>query len=151
MKIDSLKKLIREEIKSTLKEATPKYKQGDTFLYGGAKHEVISDDGFIIQAKSPSGKTIKLNYAMLNKSVNESESTEITTDTPLKDIQPGRYKINFISLENGGPNAPEEEIVDIKQNDDKLDFAIRFEILPINFWKKQTKEPVYKIEKITKL
>jgi hypothetical protein len=50
MKLDNLRQLVKEEIKRTLSEGTPKYTKGDTFIYMGSKHLVVSDDGFYYQS-----------------------------------------------------------------------------------------------------
>jgi hypothetical protein len=50
MKLDNLRQLVKEELKRTLSEGTPKYVKGDTFIYMGSKHLVVSDDGFIYQS-----------------------------------------------------------------------------------------------------
>jgi hypothetical protein len=69
MKLDGLRKIIKEELAKTINENTPKYKEGDTFLHVGTKYTVISDDGYSIKAKDKSGKVKKFNYNMLKETV----------------------------------------------------------------------------------
>ena len=69
MKTNILRKLIKEELSKALNEINPKYKEGDTFLYKGTKHVVVSDDGYSIVATTPNGDKKKLNYNMIKETV----------------------------------------------------------------------------------
>jgi len=62
MKLDILHKIVKEELHKIIKENKPRFNTGDTFMYMGTKHEVISDDGFIVKAKLPNGVIKKLNH-----------------------------------------------------------------------------------------
>jgi hypothetical protein len=62
MNKSDIRRIIKEEITSILNENTPKYSPGDTFMYMGTKHTVISDDGFVVKAKLPTGNLTTLNH-----------------------------------------------------------------------------------------
>lgn len=86
MKPSQLKQIIKEELQKILSENTPKYKKGDTLTYMGTKHEVVSDDGFVVKAKLPNGKIKTLNYSQLKKTLNESPYPLIPKKMLLADI-----------------------------------------------------------------
>lgn len=69
MKTNILRKLVKEELAKALNEVNPKYKEGDTFLYNGTKHTVVSDNGYSIVATTPNGTKKKLNYNMIKETV----------------------------------------------------------------------------------
>ena len=76
MNKSDIRRIIKEEITSILNENTPKYSPGDTFMYMGTKHVVISDDGFVVKAKLPTGNLTTLNHNQI-KPLNESPSVLI--------------------------------------------------------------------------
>jgi hypothetical protein len=84
MNKSDIRRIIKEEITSILNENTPKYSPGDTFMYMGTKHTVISDDGFIVTAKLPTGNIKKLNHNQI-KPLNESPSVLIANKERIAD------------------------------------------------------------------
>jgi hypothetical protein len=87
MKLNSLRQLVKEELTKAINENTPKYKEGDTFNYMGTKHIVVSDDGYIVKAKLPNGKVVRINYGQLKDRVseNEEENNETSSIETLED------------------------------------------------------------------
>lgn len=71
---NKLKILVKEELQKTL-ESTVKYKPNDEFKYMGTTHVVVSDNGFVVTAKTkPSnGKSslVKLNHSQIKKQLSE--------------------------------------------------------------------------------
>ena len=88
-------KIIKEEIASILNENTPKYSPGDTFMYMGTKHIVISDDRFIVTAKLPSGNIKKLNHNQIQGGSYKSNINENLRDIPPTQLEPGTYLISY--------------------------------------------------------
>ncbi len=86
MKLDGLRKIVKEELNKALNENKPKFKAGDTFTYMGTKHEVISDDGFAVKAKLPNGKVKIYNYSQLKSQLNESPYPLIPKKMLLADL-----------------------------------------------------------------
>jgi len=64
MKLNSLRQLVREELKRTLNEN--KFKEGDIVTYMGEKHKVLSDDGYVVKLTTMRGEGKKENTVMLN-------------------------------------------------------------------------------------
>jgi len=64
MKLNSLKQLVKEELKRALKEN--KFKEGDIVTYMGEKHKVLSDDGYVVKLTTMRGEGKKENNVMLN-------------------------------------------------------------------------------------
>jgi len=148
MKLNNLRQLVKEELKRTLSEGTPKYTKGDTFIYMGSKHLVVSDDGFIIKAMGPSGKIVKINYGQLKDRVSENTTEADVKELPL---EPGTYEISYVVAERGGGGAhADSEIETITDEDIKIDLNS----LPYNFWKdlaaKIANARIYKVTKVTK-
>ena len=80
-----------------MSKETKQFSPGDTFNYMGTKHTVISDDGYIITAKLPSGVTKKLNRNQI-KPLNESPSVliankQIIADKMLKSDLEDKYEL----------------------------------------------------------
>jgi hypothetical protein len=101
MKHSQLKQLIKEELQKALAENSPKYKKGDTLIYMGTKHEVISDDGFVVKAKLPNGKIKTLNYSQLKETLNESPYPFIPKKMLIADI----LELNDIPDEEFAPQS----------------------------------------------
>lgn len=128
MKLDGLRKLVKEELNKVLNENQPKYKKGDTFLYMGTKHEVISDDGFVVKAKLPNGKVKTLNYSQLKSQLNESPYPLIPkkmfiadvlelNDIPDEEFAPQDKNKAVYFIRNGRPSEVYlEGILDILKN-----------------------------------
>jgi hypothetical protein len=72
MKKDTLHSIIKEELAKVLNEFAAKFQEGDTFIYMGTKHTVISDDGYSIKAKTVDGKIKKYNYNQIKNSISET-------------------------------------------------------------------------------
>ena len=66
-----LKQTIKEEIKRILSENM--FKNGDTVMYMGEKHTVVSDDGFIIKLKSSRDNIVNLNYTQAKEKVRKQD------------------------------------------------------------------------------
>jgi len=84
-----------------LNEGSPKYKKGDTLTYMGTKHEVVSDDGFVVKAKLPNGKIKTYNHSQLKETLNESPYPLIPKKMLLADI----LEINDIPDEEFAPQT----------------------------------------------
>lgn len=91
MKQHILRSIIKEELAKALNEVAAKFQEGDTFIYMGQKHTVVSDNGYTIEAKLPNGKIKKYNYNQIKNALNESE------DSPsfLSEIEPGTYTFSY--------------------------------------------------------
>ena len=90
MKKLNLRSLIKEELAKALNEVAAKFQEGDTFIYMGQKHTVLSDDGYSIRAELPGGKIKKYNYNQIKNALNES-------DTPsfISELEPGTYTFSY--------------------------------------------------------
>ena len=115
MKKFNLRSLIKEELAKALNEVAAKFQEGDTFIYMGQKHTVLSDDGYSIRAKLPDGKIKKYNYNQIKNALNESpypligkkmDIADMVTDANIEDTAFGDQSrsnvINFIK--NGNPS-----------------------------------------------
>jgi hypothetical protein len=151
MKLNNLRQLVKEELTKVINENTPKYKEGDTFNYFGTKHIVVSDDGFVIKAKTPSGKVVKINYNQLKNRVSENESERDFKDVPLKNMAEGTYNIDYIVADSdGGPDYSDSTTIAIPQNE----FEQWEDAGTTNFWKGIARDAagfkIYKVTKVTK-
>jgi hypothetical protein len=151
MKLNNLRQLVKEELTKAINENTPKYKEGDTFIYMGAKHQVISDDGFIVKAMAPSGRIVKLNYGQLKDRVSENAETRDLKDMPLENMEEGTYKVEYIVADSdGGPDYSDFDTVTITQDE----FDRNNDLSPSNFWRGMAREnanfPIYKVTKVTR-
>lgn len=70
---NKLKQTIKEEIKRILSEDETKFKKGETVIYMGEKHEVISDNGYVIELERSNGKTVTLNYNQAKEKLRRPE------------------------------------------------------------------------------
>ena len=70
-----LKQTIKEEIKRILSEDETKFKEGDTVMYMGGEHLIISDNGYIIKLipKKFHSKIVKLNHSQAEEKVRKRE------------------------------------------------------------------------------
>jgi hypothetical protein len=115
MKKLNLRSLIKEELAKALNEVAAKFQEGDTFIYMGQKHTVLSDDGYSIRAELPGGKIKKYNYNQIKNALNESpypligkkmDIADMVTDANIEDTAFGDQSrsnvINFIK--NGNPS-----------------------------------------------
>lgn len=107
MKLSEFKQLIREEIKSVLKEEAPKprYKKGDRFAYRGMGYTVITDDGYVVKVVDKNGKAATFNYNQLNQGVWKKPDylNEVKEGLSLEEI-PG-YKELPEKKEDSGKNS----------------------------------------------
>jgi len=69
----SIKQIIKEEIIRILNEVEAKFKKGETVMYMGEKHEVISDNGYVVKLERSNGKTITLNHKQVKEKVRRPE------------------------------------------------------------------------------
>jgi hypothetical protein len=90
MKENILRSLIKEELAKALNEIAAKFQEGDTFLYMGQKHIVMSDNGYTIKAKLPDGKIKNYNYNQIKNALNESD-----TPKSVSEIEPGTYTFSY--------------------------------------------------------
>lgn len=115
MKKLNLRSLIKEELAKALNEVAAKFQEGDTFLYMGDKHTVISDDGFVVKTETNDRKKHKFNHNQIKNALNESpfpligkkmEIADMVTDANIEDTAFGDQSrsnvINF--LKNGNPS-----------------------------------------------
>jgi hypothetical protein len=66
--------------------------------------------------------------------------------------QPGRYQIDYIVAdEDGGPDYPENNVVNISQNN----INMNQDVSPSNFWRGEARSiagfNIYKVEKVSKV
>jgi hypothetical protein len=151
MKLNNLRQLVKEELTKVINENTPKYKEGDIFIYMGTKHQVVSDDGFIIKAMTPSGRIVKINYGQLKDRVSENEATRDLKDMPLENMEEGTYKIEYIVADSdGGPDYSDFTSSTITKDE----FTQNFDISSYNFWRGIARDdsnfPIYKVTKVTR-
>jgi hypothetical protein len=151
MKLDNLKQLVKEELTKAINENTPKYKEGDTFNYMGTKHVVVSDSGYVVKAKLPNGKVVRLNYGQLKDRVSENEATRDLKDMPLENMEEGTYKIEYIVADSdGGPDYSDTDTVSITRDE----FDRNMDVSNSNFWKGMAREfsnfRIYKVTKVTR-
>ena len=151
MKLNSLKQLVREELTKAINENTPKYKEGDTFNYMGTKHTVVSDSGYVVKAKLPNGKVVRLNYGQLKDRVSENAETRDLKDMPLENMEEGTYKIEYIVADSdGGPDYSDFTSSTITKDE----FSRNFDVSSHNFWRGIARDdanfPIYKVTKVTK-
>lgn len=90
MKKLNLRSLIKEELAKALNEVAAKFQEGDTFIYMGQKHTVLSDDGYSIRAELPGGKIKKYNYNQIKNALNESD-----TPSSISELEPGTYTFSY--------------------------------------------------------
>ena len=90
MKKLNLRSIIKEELAKALNEVAAKFQEGDTFIYMGQKHIVLSDDGYSIRAKLPDGKIKKYNYNQIKNALNESD-----TPSSISELEPGTYTFSY--------------------------------------------------------
>jgi len=90
MKKLNLRSLIKEELTKALNEIAAKFQEGDTFIYMGQKHTVLSDDGYSIRAKLPDGKIKKYNYNQIKNALNESDAP-----SSISELEPGTYTFSY--------------------------------------------------------
>ena len=84
MKLEGLKKLIKEELKRTLNENDlfNSLKVGETVKYMGEDHKVFNKDGAIVTLKrNKTGKTFNLNSNQVKEKVRRSEDYMNENDT----------------------------------------------------------------------
>ena len=151
MKLDNLKQLVKEELTKAINENTPKYKEGDTFNYRGTKHIVVSDSGYVVNAKLPNGKIVRLNYGQLKDRVSENVETRDLKDMPLENMEEGTYKIEYIIADSdGGPDYSDTDTVSITRDE----FDQNTDISTSNFWigtvRSLANFPIYKVTKVTR-
>ena len=70
---DKLKQTIKEEIKRILNENKITFKEGDTVIYMGEEHLIISDDGYTVKLKPNKGEIVTLNYSQAKEKVRKQE------------------------------------------------------------------------------
>ena len=146
-----IRRIIKEEISRAITENKPKFKQGEHFKYMGTDHEVIDDNGFIVTAMTKNGNRVKLNHNQL-KAINETtSSSDITLSTPISDITPGKYAIDFIGMVGGNLDAEDTTVTEIDQDD----INIYKDLTPVNFWKqiagRTSRTGIYKILDVEKV
>ena len=152
MKLNSLRQLVKEELTKAINENTPKYKEGDTFNYMGTKHIVVSDDGYIVKAKLPNGKVVRINYGQLKDRVSENAETRDLKDMPLENMEEGTYKVEYITEYpgEGGPDYSDFTVKSITKDE----FAQNTDIPSYSFWKgiagENENARIYKVTKVTR-
>ena len=121
MKLNSLRQLVKEELKRVLNENM--FEAGDIVTYMGEKHKVLSDDGYVVKLTTMRGEgkkenNVMLNYAQVKEKVrksadylNEADWFDYLPDNPANqpdaNIKPG-YKPKespFKILANTGESA----------------------------------------------
>ena len=67
MEMHDFEKKYGDKIKPDNFKNNPKLQKGKTVLYGGARYEIIKNDGFILTLKSREGKTTTVNLGQFNQ------------------------------------------------------------------------------------
>jgi hypothetical protein len=110
----NLRSIIKEELAKALNEIAAKFQEGDTFIYMGQKHIVVSDNGYTIEAKLPNGKIKKYNYNQIKDKLAENVVLAKTD-------QGGRSAMRGIeSLIKQYPNLPLQDLVDSALTDNNI-------------------------------
>ena len=120
MKLEGLKKLIKEELAKALNESKPKYEKGETIYYQGTPHVVTSDDGGYIVQTTLKGKSkpiprnridpapVKENQPMVEPTIKEPAIKE-----------PKRKKRRSLSPPEESPNTKPKALT-VKEDEAKL-------------------------------
>ena len=118
MKISEFKALLKEEIKRVLNENM--FEEGETVMYMGEPHEVISDNGYVIKLVSKKrGTKVTLNYSQAKERIQSLKENQDLRNSYLEDVIPGEYEIGF-TIDNG--DGGDDYKVNLTQ--DMLDRAI---------------------------
>jgi hypothetical protein len=157
MKLNNLRQLIKEELKRALKESM--FEVGEEVLYAGKPYKVISDNGYIIDLASKEGGRATLNYNQAKQKIrkskdymNEDESTKDLKDMPLKNMEEGTYKVEYITEYpgEGGPDYSDFTVKSITKDE----FAQNTDIPSYSFWKgiagENENARIYKVTKVTR-
>jgi hypothetical protein len=127
MKFNSLRQLIKEELKKALNEVM--FKEGDIVTYMGEKHKVLSDDGFIIELTTIRGNgkkenIVKLNYRQAKEKLYEMTPAEeyyqkiLNQPSFLGDLELGaKYKVSYAFRDNQGEKDFDDVVISITQDD----------------------------------
>jgi len=122
MKLEGLKKLIKEELAKAINEAKPKYEKGETIYFQGTPHVVTSDDGgFIIQTKIKGTGIIK------NIPRNRIDPVPVKENQPMVEPtikepaikEPERKKRRSLSPPEESPNTKPKALT-VKEDEAKL-------------------------------
>ena len=109
-----LKQTIKEEIKRILSENKITFKEGDTVIYMGEEHLVISDDGYIVKLKPNKGEIVTLNYSQAEEKVRKQE--DFNESYQLYNLAPKTPEIDPDREER----APQDSNIYLKPSTEKL-------------------------------
>jgi hypothetical protein len=98
MKLNSLRELIKEELKRALNENM--FEVGDIVKYMGEDHKVISDDGYVIELESvKSSKKVSLNYRQAKEKIRRT--TDFMNEAQLEEIKGSQIDVGDVFTLNG--------------------------------------------------
>jgi hypothetical protein len=138
VKKSELKALLKEEIKRILRENENMFEKGETVMYMGEPHQVLSDDGYVVKLVSTKrGTKVTLNYSQAKERIQPLKENQDLRNLNMKDITPGKYHIFFTTEGDSGGG---DMIVTVTQND--IDNFVKYEtkdengeISSFNFWR----------------
>ena len=122
MKLEGLKKLIKEELAKAINEVKPKYEKDEIIYFQGTPHVVTSDDGgFIIQTKIKGTGIIK------NIPRNRIDPAPVKENQPMVEPaikepaikEPERKKRRSLSPPEESPNTKPKALT-VKEDEAKL-------------------------------
>lgn len=109
MKLDGLRKLIKEEIAKALNEET--FHNGETVLHAGQRFTVVKDDGTIgVQVKTDTGKIKLMNRTQLTRVVKEDN---FRSDGGLAI---GQYEVFYKVKDENGEITQDTTVVNVTEN-----------------------------------
>ena len=102
MKKLNLRSLIKEELAKALNEVAAKFQEGDTFIYMGQKHTVLSksSDGNTITTKFDGGREKMYNVNNIKDSItgytkNKNALNESDIPSSISELEPGTYTFSY--------------------------------------------------------
>ena len=109
MKLDGLRKLIKEEIAKALNEET--FHNGETVLHAGQRFTVVKDDGTIgVQVKTDTGKIKLMNRTQLTRVVKEDN---FRSDGGLAI---GQYEVFYKVKDENGEITQDTTVVNVTED-----------------------------------
>jgi len=129
MKIEGLRKLIKEELSKVLNEES--FHNGETVLHAGQRFTVVKDDGNVgVQVKTDTGKIKMINRTQLKKVVSE--------DTFRGDggLMVGKYEVSYKVKEPSGDITQDTDVVEVTEDTTDESIYSLLRALPINLERK---------------
>ena len=129
MKLDGLRKIIKEEISKVLNEET--FHNGEIVLHAGQRFTVVNDNGNVgVQVKTDTGKIKLLNRTQLTRVVKEDN---FRSDGGLAI---GQYEVEYKVKDEYGDIAQDTTIVDVTEDNKDESLNTLLKLHPDNFNRK---------------